>query len=179
MKTYDFSRSFLTFRVDLDAQPAITLSKPSPYRVNNARIVFEATCELTNRKTGFQSLYALVASCKTEVVGVERGIWNQPNADFCLVADQTEAQIMKSWDRNDKGVMRFPESLGPQPERQVDLVKNMWATFKFNPHEVEGKLLETDKQVVDSVLDNQRINLHMSYDDGDYHVVIQHPHAAF
>lgn len=175
MNTYDFSRSFLTFRVDLDKQPGISLSRPSPFRVNNARIALESTCTMTHRVTGETRLFALAASCKSELVGVDRDIWTMPNADFCLVADTTEAQLMKSWDRNDKKVMRFPESLGPQPERQVDLVKNIWASFRIDPCAVVGTKLDTARDVVNSVLSNQRINLHMSYEDGDYHIVIQHP----
>ena len=175
MQTFDFSRSFLRFRVDLDAQEAITLSNPSPLRVNNARIALEATCELIHRPSGKTTLYALGASCKSELVGVERDIWTQPNADFCLVASIDEALIIKRWDRTDKRVMRFPETLGVQPERQVDLVSCMWNSFDLSPHVVEGKLLESSAEVIEAVFANRPLNLRLAYDDRDYHVTIQHP----
>src|SRR5262245_57985180 len=69
METFDFSRSFLRFLVDLQAQPAITLSHKPPTSMNQTRIAIECRCELINLKTESRTVFALSASCKTERVG--------------------------------------------------------------------------------------------------------------
>lgn len=38
MQIPDLARSFLTFRIDLTKQPAITVSHKPPFSLNNARI---------------------------------------------------------------------------------------------------------------------------------------------
>jgi hypothetical protein len=175
MKWIDFSRSFLTFRIDLDRQPPVTLSKPSPYRVNNARVMLECSCELTDRRAGSTTRYVLGASCKTELVGVERDVWTQPNADMCVVASSEEFMILKSWQRNDMGVMRHPPTLGPQPERQVGAVSEAWVRFAIDVGFAEGRVLETPEQIIEATFANRPLLARIEYDQGDYHICIDHP----
>ena len=120
MNTYDFNRSYLRFRVDLNQQAAITLSHKMPTTVNNVRITVECRCEIVDRKKNSRTVYALGASCKTERVGVPRDLWLEPNADFCLTASTEEFLIMKSWQKNDMGVKRVPEHLGSSRNGRSD-----------------------------------------------------------
>ena len=81
----DFSRSFLTFRLDFEKKAPATVSHRPPYSLNNARIQIECRCRLTDKRTGEMQTFVLGASCKTERVGVDHDIWTEPNADFALM----------------------------------------------------------------------------------------------
>jgi hypothetical protein len=112
LTTVDFHRSFLTFRVDLQKQAAITLSHKPPTTENNARIQLECICRLASQSTGETKTYVLGASCKTERVGGPGDLWLLPNADFCPVVCDEEFLIIKSWQKCDMKILRVPASLG-------------------------------------------------------------------
>lgn len=152
MQIPDFSRSFLTFRIDLHKQPAITVSHKPPFSLNNARIQLESRCLIHDRQTDVHTEYVLGASCKTERVGVEQDIWIEPNADFCPIFSQEEFLTLKSWDKNAKGVMLYPPSLGPQPERQWGKVAEAFDRVKINVRMVEGDILKTIDEIVQATL---------------------------
>ncbi|MFA5865787.1 MAG: hypothetical protein WC975_14025 [Phycisphaerae bacterium] len=175
MELCDFSKSFLTFRIDLTKRPAITVSHKPPTTLNNARIQLECVCDLTNRITGKATRYVLGASCKTERVGVVRDIWTQPNADFCPIVSCEEAMLVKSWQKNDMGVKRYPESLGVQPERQVERVADAWDSLKIHIVETPAYVLSTVDRIIAAVFDHKCLVGRLEYDDGDYHVRIDHP----
>jgi hypothetical protein len=94
----------------------LTVSQPPPTTLNNVRMPLE--CLVTVERGGRQNEFALGVSCKTEQVFVERDVWMQPNADMCAVSSSDQFMVVKRWDQADKGVMLYPPSLGPQPERQ-------------------------------------------------------------
>lgn len=148
-----FPKSFLTFRIDLENKPAVTVSAKPPWSLNNARIQIESVCHIQDRTDGQLHTYVLGASCKTEQVGVERDMWHHPNADFCPILSKNEFLNIKSWDRNDKGVMRYPPSLGPQPERQSGLVAEAFDRVSLDVPMVDGKRLDTAASIVQATLD--------------------------
>ena len=152
MQVTEFARSFLTFRIDLEKQSAITVSQKPPFTLNNARIQLEARCLITDRTNGVTTEYVLGAACKSEQVGVTSGIWHQPNADFCCILSETEFLNLKSWDKNNKGVMFYPASRGPQPERQLGKVAEAFDRVKINVHLVEGEHLPTTQAIVAATL---------------------------
>ena len=154
MKTIDFAHSFLTFTIDLRIRQPVTVSQKPPLTLNNARISLEAVCDLTEIASGHTTRYVLGAACKTEQVGVAREIWMQPNADFCVITSLEDFHILKSFAHSGVQVMRYPESLGPQPERQVGKVADAWTNFKIDATEVVGTLLATPEAVVEATLAN-------------------------
>ena len=174
MKSFDFSRSSLLFRVDLKQKQPITLSNESPTTLNNARINLECICDITDINAQQSMRYVLGASCKTELVGVSKGIWTEPNGDFCLVASEEEFMIIKSWQKNNMGVKRHPESLGIQPERQLGSVKDAWVSFHINIAEVNAVVLDT-LGIIDAVFANKRLVSRIEYTNGNYHVRIDQP----
>src|SRR5262245_10849421 len=120
MNVCDFSRSFVTFRLDLQKKRPTTVCREPPFTLKHARLQLE--CRLWFRPSGAAGEpveYVLSAACKTEQVNVPQDIWHDPNADMCMVASPDEFLVLKSWDRNNKGVMLWPPSLGEQSERQV------------------------------------------------------------
>ena len=154
MEIINFGASFLTFRVDWEKQSSLTASHKPPYTLNNARIQIEAVCRITDLSSHETTRYVLGASCKTEYVGVDQGIWTEPNADFCIILSAERFLILKSWDRNNKGVLRYPPSLGEQPERQSGLVSDTYDNAKINLRTFPGEALTTPEAIVQSTLND-------------------------
>lgn len=148
----NFAASFLTFRVDWNKKQSLTASHKPPFTLNNARIQIESVCQITDTETNISTQYVLGASCKTEYVGVDKNIWTEPNADFCIILSDESFLILKSWDQNNKGVMRYPASLGEQPERQTGQVADTYDSIKINVRMIEGEQLETTQDIVDATL---------------------------
>lgn len=175
MEIYDYSRSSLTFRLDATVQKPVTVSHKPPYSLNNGRITIECCCEVTDKKSNSSTMYVLGAECKTERVGVKADIWTEPNAGFRLVIGGDEMLIIKNWAHRGIKVMLHPESLGPQPLRQSDLIKNAWCDFRLDLCSTSGKVLDSAESVVQATLENHQLLAQTEYDDGDFHVCIQHP----
>lgn len=175
METIDFGRSFFTFGIDIDAKPPKTISAKPRYPSNFPRVVLDATLGLTNRKTKKTTDYILSASCKSENVAEPEGLWMSPNADCLFVVSKDEFMVVKSWARRGSGVKLWPPTLGVQPERHSASVKESWVKLSIDPYKTEGRLLKTPDEVVEATLENKRLVLRMEYDDGDYHVRIDHP----
>jgi hypothetical protein len=174
MDYYDFSRSFVTFRLDIDKKPPKNLSHKPPTAVNNCRLQIACLCTVTDSKQR-ASRFVLTESCKSERVGAEGDLWTLPNADMCIVASEDEFMVVKSWARRDMGVMLVPESLGPQPERQVDRVEDVFVAFQIYLHPSSSQVLDKSEDIVEATLQNRSLAARIEYDDGDYHVCIDHP----
>ena len=71
----DFSRSFAAFRLDFNKKSSITGSHKSAVSLNNTRIALDCICDLTPPQGGKSIRYVLGASCKSERVWVDAGIW--------------------------------------------------------------------------------------------------------
>lgn len=151
----DFARSFLTFRIDWNLKPSLTSSHKPPFTLNNARIQIESSCKIRDRVSGQAQTFVLGAACKTEYVGVDRNIWTEPNADFCMVLSAESFLILKSWDRNNKGVLRYPASLGEQPERQSGLVSDTYERVSIHLQRCSGQRLESAQAIIRATLANE------------------------
>ncbi len=148
----DFARSFLTFRIDWNLKPSLTSSHKPPYTLNSARIQIESSCKISDRATGAEQIFLLGASCKTEYVGVDRDMWTTPNADFCIILSDESFLILKSWDRNNKRVMRYPASLGEQPERQSGRVRDTYERVTINLRPLPAERLDDAEAIVQATL---------------------------
>ena len=71
---------------------------------------------------------------------------------MCLVASSDEFLVIKSWDRNHRGVMLSPPSLGEQPERQAGKCADAFTELRIDLRESPGRLLETTEEIVAAVL---------------------------
>lgn len=150
----DFARSFVRFRIDLKQTQPKTVSQPPPFTLNNARFPLECRCRVTpGEGPAARSVdYVLGASCKAEQVHVRENIWHDPAADMCLIASSDEFLIIKSWDRNNRGVMLSPPTLGEQPERQAGKCADVFTDLRIDLRESPGHLLETTEEIVAAVL---------------------------
>ncbi len=170
----DFTRSYVRWGIDLQRQPPVTVSHPPPFTLNHVRVAAECLAEVTCRDTGITSAYLLGASCKTERVNVEADIWTDPNADFCMVAGTDRFLALKRWDRTEKGVMRYPTSLGPQPERQPGDPRTAFTHYGVDVRRTAGRVIEdvqelaaifaTDRPVVSRTrVETPRYTLRLEY----------------
>ena len=175
MKTIDFSRSFLTFRVDTLKKPPTTASHKPPFTLNNSRIPIDCRCEITDKRTGESEEFVLGVSCKTERVGVEKDIWTVPNADFVPIFSRERFMILKTFDQADKQVMLHPPSLGPQPLRQVGSVAEAYDSVRIDLTSVSSEVLETPDQIVEAVLENQILVAQTEIEEEHYIAVLDYP----
>ncbi|MYD10376.1 MAG: hypothetical protein F4X02_10080 [Chloroflexi bacterium] len=176
MTVPDFAASFLTFRIDWNLKPSLTSSHEPPFTLNNARIQIESSCKISDRVTGEAQTFVLGASCKTEYVGVARDMWTTPNADFCIILSDEAFLILKSWDRNNKGVMRYPASLGEQPERQSGLVSDTYERVSINLRPMRARPLGSAEAIVAATLAGDRLVGRCAFDLRDrYDIEIDFP----
>lgn len=157
MLVSDFGRSFVRFQIDLLKTRPQTVSQPPPFTLNHARFPLECRCTVTRGEGSSRRTveYVLGASCKAEQVHVRENIWHEPAADMCLVASDDEFLVIKSWDRNDRGVLLSPPTLGVQPERQAGRVAAAFTELRVDRRESQGQLLATTEEIVAAVLDNR------------------------
>lgn len=174
----DFYRSFVRFRIDLNITQPRTISQPPPFTLNNARFPLECVARITNDQSADAGTieYVLGASCKAEQVHVRENIWHDPAADMCLIAGGNEFLVIKSWDRNHRGVMLSPPTLGPQPERQAGKCSEAFTDMNIDLREASGQLLTTTDEIVAAVLTNRPLvsQTEFSLSDGSQ-VFLEYP----
>lgn len=169
MRAPDFLRSFLTFTSDRGAKESKTASHRSPYSFNSARISLEALCMVDETR------YVLGAACKTEIVGADRDLWLDPNADFCIAASDEEFLIIKSWITNQVEVMLYPPTLGRQPERQAGQIEDTFSDFLIHVVEAEAEELADAGQIIAASYAHRPLVARIEYDDQGRHMIIDHP----
>jgi hypothetical protein len=174
MQTIDFPRAYVRFRIDLAAQPAITLSHKAPTTLNNVRINLECRTTITD-PPGKTTEFVLGAACKTERVGAPKDLWLEPNANFNLVASREDFLVIKSWQKCGMGVKLVPETLGVQPERQVGKVKDAWVGFSVDTPSAPATELTTIEEIIAAIRGDRPIVSRTEYTQAGHRVVIEHP----
>jgi len=175
MQSIDFSRSFLTFRLDALKKPPLTMSHKPAYTLVNSRIQIDCRLQVTEKATGRSEQFLQGVNCKTERVGVERDIWTEPNADFVPVLSKSQILVIKTYDRVGKSVPLHSPDGGNQPERQISLVEEAFDSLKLDVVECEAELLQTAKQTVDATLENHRLNASTTLETDRYLAVLDYP----
>ena len=140
MKVHDFARSSLIFRIDTLIKPPITASHKPPFSLNNARILLESACWITDSRDGHTYRFVEGASCKTERVGVERDIWMLPNADFHPVASDDRILVLKTYARQGDSIPLWPS--GTQNEIQEAPIADAYSGFS-----IDSSLTGTDASI--------------------------------
>lgn len=175
MKTIDFSRSFLTFRIDTEKKPPKTVSHKPPFSLNNARIQIECRCMVTGKATGTSHRFVLGASCKTERVGVERDIWLQPNADFAPIFSDDGFLNLKTYSQAGLDVELYPPGSGRQSDRQTGLLADVFDSTRVDIVETAGEVLDSGEAIVEATLANQRLNARTTIESDRCTAVIEYP----
>ena len=175
MDTIDFSRSFLTFRIDAKKRPPQTASHKPPYSLNNCRIRIECRLQVTEKTSSQMSTCVLGASCKTERVGVARDIWTVPNADFAPVFSATEFMHIKTYARAGEGVELYPPGRGRQSERQSGLIADAFDDVRIDIVERDGAPLVTAAEIVQATLNNTVLIAKTTLESDRYTAVLEYP----
>ena len=175
MKTVDFLRSFMTWRIDLLKKPPATVSHKPPSSLNNARIPLDCRCEILEKATGQSQEFVLGVNCKTERVGVDRDIWTEPNADFVPIMSSAHFMALKAFDRAGKQVPFYPPSRGMQPERQVGPLEEMFDSVRIDVTYCDGEILESAGQIVTAVLENEVLVARTEIENDRYVALIEYP----
>lgn len=174
----DFYRSFLRFRIDLNITQPRTVSQPPPFTLNNARFPLECVLRLSQpvAQGGKTTQYVLGSSCKAEQVHVTENVWHDPAADMCLVASPDEFLVIKSWDRNNRGVMLSPPTLGEQPERQVGRCSDAFTALNLTHKFSTASVLATTEEIVDAVLSDRPLVSQTEYElENGMRVFLEYP----
>lgn len=175
METIDFSRSFVTFRIDTEVRQPQTVSHQPPFSLNNARIPIECRCMITEKITGDTQTFVLGASCKTERVGVEREIWTQPNADFCPIFSEDRFLNLKTYARVGTEVDRYPPGSGTQSDRQSGRIEDTFDSVRIDVMPIAGKPLDSAQEIVEAVLANHLLVARTELESDLYRALIEYP----
>jgi len=171
----EFSRSTMTFRIDLDRIPPRTLSHQPPYALNNARVQLDCRCRITERVTGQVHTIVQGASCKTERVGAAADLWLQPNADFVPLFSDEEFMHIKTFARAGIVAQLHPPGSGPQSDRLRVPIEGTFERVHLDLIEREGERLEGPAAIVDAVLANDALVGIHRIESARYSVVIEYP----
>jgi hypothetical protein len=175
MMTIDFSRSFLTFRIDTANKPPKTVSHQPPFSLNNARIQIECVCWVTEKASNQTQRFVLGASCKTERVGVERDIWTEPNADFVPIFSDDGFMHLKTYAQAGIEIELYPPGSGTQSDRQSGMIAEMFDSVRIDVTECEGEVLPTSDEIVGATLANQRLVARTKIQNDRYSATFEYP----
>lgn len=175
MKIVDYSASFLTFRIDTLRKTPVTVTHKPPTSLNNARIQLDCHCSIVERVTGRRSNFVLGASCKTERVGVEAGIWTEPNADYMPIASAEYFMAVKTFDRADKQASLEAPLSGVQAERQIFTVTEAFDDLRIDLCYREGEVLKDRAEIISTTLNNDKLVARTTIEVEGYEAVIEYP----
>lgn len=171
----DFSKSFVTFRLDFERKPPVTVSHPPPFSLNNARIQVESQCCIVDNQTGQRHTFVLGASCKTERVGVDRDIWTQPNADFAPIFSCDQFMNLKTYARAGTEVESYPAGSGTQSDRQSGRNDAVFDSVRIDIMESEAEELCTASEIVKATLANDPLVARTEIESERYSATIDYP----
>ena len=127
MVVYDYGRSFVTF---------VTQG-----RGNNARLQVESVCTLHDEGSGKTTDYVFFASCKSEDTFAKKDLFYEENYDFCGIFSEEEFVIFRTHSTHTDGF------------RDEGLWRDRFEDVKFDLVEVEGDVLDSNREIVQASLD--------------------------
>lgn len=148
MQACDFRNSHFFFEIDQARATTVTLKQPFAH--NQVRIPLECRCEVTE-PGGATTEYILAASCKTERVGVDSDIFNQPNADFCVVCSREDFMIVKRWQQVDIAIDRQSTAMAAHVDRQVGRAADAWTSHLLGVDMAEAEVLASNDRIIQAV----------------------------
>ena len=175
MNTVDFSRSFVTFRVDTLKKPPQTASHKPPFTLNNARVQLECCLCMTDKTSGYSEAFVLAHHGKTERVGVDRDIWLKPNAEYSHIFSAQHFAVLKTYDHIGTTVQRYSPEKGIQGDRYGGDPNQAYDSIRIDMCKCAGNVLESDEQIVEAVLNNARMTARTEIEDDSCLAVIEYP----
>jgi hypothetical protein len=161
LKVLDYARSSLIFRIDTLVKPPITASHKPPFSLNNARILLESSCWITDERDGRTRRFVHGASCKTERV--------------VPIASEERILVLKTYARQGDSIPLWPAGRGQQNEIQQESLADAYADFNVTLTEVEATPLPDAQAIVNAVLAAERLVARTTLRQGPYTAVIEYP----
>ncbi len=180
MAAIDFSRSFLTFRIDTLKKPPQTVSHKPPYSLNNARIQLDCVCDITEIATNVTQRFVMGVNCKTERVGVTSEIWLKPNADFVPVVSQDQFLNLKTYAfiGQEQGITLYGHNT-QQPDRQTGTTQDAFDSLTIQVHVTSGQQLTDPKEIIAATYAHEPLSAVTEYSTDRYRVVLHYPVKTF
>ena len=104
-----------------------------------------------------------------------RSVWHAPNADMCLWASREQCVVFKRWDMANKGVLRYPPSLGVQPEKQVENVGEVFDRFAIDAPSCRGRVLASVDEIVATLASDRAVVAQTEYCREGCRVMLEYP----
>ncbi|MBI2190897.1 MAG: hypothetical protein HYU36_02790 [Planctomycetes bacterium] len=152
MKVLDYARSFVTF--------------VTSQRGNNARLLIESRCVLTDARAGSSEEYFLFASCKSEHTYAEKNLFQDPNYDFCGIFGREDYVIFRTRSEWHDGCAER----GTSRDRFQDV---LWHVC-----EVESpRMLETNEEIVRVTMQGRPLvgQVQFASRDGSLNALLEFP----
>jgi hypothetical protein len=146
---YDYSKSFVTF--------------VTPGRTNNARLQVESVGTLHDADSDTSRTYCFFASCKSESVFVEKGLFQEDNYDFCGIFSDEEYALFRTHPTHTEGF------------REEGLWKDRFDDVTFDLAQVEAEVLTSNRDIVQASLDGVPLAGTVSISNGRLSVDLQFP----
>jgi len=176
----DFSRSFLTFRIDTLKKPPQTGSPPPPYTLNNTRTQHDFGCALRATATGRSQTFVLGVSCKTERVGVPRDIWTSPISDFIPVVSTDRFLNIKTYAFIGQEAGVELHGLGrPQPDRQTGDTALAFDRLTIHLHPAPARELLSPRDIIAATYAQLPLVAVTAYQAGPHHIQLTYPVKTF
>jgi len=164
----------VTFRIDYKKKAPITTSRAPLKDLNNA--IFPLDCRCLVTKQGKATEYVLGASCKSEVVYVDRDVWTDPCADMFIVLSDVEFMVVKSFSHHGIEVSLHPASLGMQPKRQFGDPAEAFEMVNIDVRHVEGRELKSNQEIVEAGLARKPLVSTTEWTTGSgVHILVEYP----
>ena len=118
----------------------------------------------------------LPPSCRTEILGVESGIWLQPNADFVPIFSEDRFLTIKAYAfiGQERGVKLIGSS-EHQPDRQSGVVADVFEDLQIDIRAARGTLFADVEHIVEATLDNLPLSARSTIHNDHYTAVIEYP----
>ena len=190
-ESIDFSRTFLTFRIDTMKKETLTsghsrrADEAREFTLNNARIPIECIADVTHVASGSSQRIAMGASCKTEACFVKGDIWRGAaeglSADFVPIGslDADAWLVIKTYDTVGKTVpiSAGPQAGQPQPDRQLLKASEALDTLRIDVQRHPATEQPDAETLIAAGLHNTVFVCRTAYStsDGAYDIVLHYP----
>ena len=135
-------------------------------RGNNARILIESRCQVTDIATNTATEYYVIASCKGENTYAERDLFGDPNYDFSGIFSQDHFVLI-----------RVGMNMGLEADTR-DAVRGRFEGVDLHiERDAEPKVLETKADIVQATLNHIPLVGRVTFDDtsGTYRTMLEFP----
>ncbi|GIT28284.1 MAG: hypothetical protein Ct9H300mP1_03300 [Planctomycetaceae bacterium] len=117
MNTFDFHRSFFTFRIDTLVKQPLTVTHKPPFSLNNARIPIECRCVVPKRPPTSPGLCA-GGQLQARRLGEGTSGWNP--SDFCPIFSDDRYLSLKTYSQVDDDGLFPPGSGRNRPQTGIE-----------------------------------------------------------